>query len=96
MRFTIDVVGAARLYLIARGRGMNNWEEDLAALSSLIGEFQLAGYRMGLDNADRLYCDCERADGKMIKCQGESEDCPCFRCRLKKEFNHATHKEEVK
>lgn len=48
-----DHLGAARLFLLARGRGGENHMEDLVALATLLEEFANAGYRKGIEEANR-------------------------------------------
>lgn len=48
-----DHLAAARLFLLARGRGGENHMEDLVALASLLEEFANAGYRKGIEDALR-------------------------------------------
>lgn len=45
----VDTLGAARLFIMARGRGGENVQEDTLALAILLEEFAKAGFQQGLE-----------------------------------------------
>jgi hypothetical protein len=45
-----DSLAAARLFIMARGRGGENHMEDTLALAILLEEFARAGYRKGVED----------------------------------------------
>ncbi len=78
MQFTIDPMGAARLFLLARGRGGENHHDDLSALSAIITQFSLVGFSLGLEKAKEVYREVHSGGCEILSKGG---DCKCFLCR---------------
>lgn len=63
MRFTIDEVGAANLYILSRGRGGSIQEEDRTVLVRLLREFAMQGVLIGLKKSKDIFRQSEDASG---------------------------------
>jgi hypothetical protein len=80
---TMNAIGAARLYLMARGRGGANYEDDLGALTELLTLGAQSGYRTGLEKAKEIYREIHPGGCRMLS-QGDA--CECFLCRCDREI----------
>ena len=84
--FTIDEVGAANLFLMARGRGGENEPNDREALVMLLREFAAQGVRVGLEKSKDLFRkSSDSRGGCRMLLQGV--DCKCFLCAVDAELH---------
>lgn len=85
MRFTIDEIGAARLFLLARGRVGENEAEDHAALTQLLRTFASQGVKVGLERSKEIFRKSWDSAGA---CQiiSKGDDCRCFLCLVEREI----------
>ena len=85
MNFTIDEVGAANLFILARGRGGPNQTEDRDVLVRLLREFAFHGVRLGLEKSKDVFCSSSDARGgcKMLSL---GDACECFLCKVDNEL----------
>lgn len=84
--FTIDEVGAANLFLLARGRGGVNEAEDRAALIALLREFGRQGVRVGLEKSKELFRESTDATGG-CRMLSRGDGCKCFLCAVDAELH---------
>lgn len=83
--FTVDEVGAASLFLMARGRGGENDIQDRDALVALLREFANQGVRVGLEKSKALFQDSTDARGG-CKIYSQGDECKCFLCAVDEEL----------
>lgn len=76
---TTNPVGAAGLFLLARGRGGVNAKEDHAALTQLLIEFASTGALAACMRAKKLYRERHSGGCRMLS-QGDL--CDCFLCAI--------------
>jgi hypothetical protein len=82
----LDALGAARLFLMARGRRGANQDEDLAALARLLTLGAQSGYRAGLERAKGFYREVHNGGCRMFS---EGSGCECFLCKCDREAERA-------
>ena len=88
MRFTVDEVGAANLYVMTRGRSGDTQMEDRDALVNLLREFGCQGVLVGLEKARDLFRKSSDARGGCKKLS-LGYACECFLCFVDKETEAA-------
>jgi hypothetical protein len=71
---------AAQLFMMARGRGGMNAQEDIAALEGLITQFFLAGLQTGLKKSQATFRSCHKSE-----CRSLTGPCDCFLCMTDRE-----------
>ncbi len=79
----MNPIQIARFYLMARGRGNANYEEDLEALTGLLLECGMAGRRGCLEWCKDRYRELHPGGCRLLS-QGES--CQCFLCQCDEEM----------
>lgn len=89
MKWTIDEVGAANLFILSRGRHGDTEREDRDVLVSLLREFGMQGVLLGLEKSKALFRDSTDAKGG-CKLLSQGEACRCFLCLVDNELATAT------
>lgn len=88
MKFTISEVGAANLFIMARGRSGSTQLEDRDVLVNMLREFGYQGVVMGLNKAKELFRESTDAKGG-CRVMSEGYACNCFLCKADRELEAA-------